>query len=147
MLYYNKVILAGNLGKNPELKTSKNGVVYATVSLATSKRKKISGSSSEWTDETTWHNLKIYDNKDVKKATNFSKHLSKGDNIQIEGSISVREYDNSGQAVKMTEIIVDNYFIVAKKDPLKELTYDPIPNYIPQKPAKMDKIIDDEIPF
>jgi single-strand DNA-binding protein len=96
----NKVMLIGNLGKDPELRFTPSGRAVARFSLATSE---------QWTDQqgqkqdrTEWHNVVVWG----KQAETCGQYLSKGRQVFIEGSIRSRQYDDKeGQKRYITEVI------------------------------------------
>lgn len=91
----NKVILIGNLGKDPEVRHAANGTQIATFSLATTERAKDQ-------DRTTWHRLIYFGNL----AEICEKYLHKGDMVYVEGRIQYREYeDREGLNRSITEIV------------------------------------------
>ena len=86
----NKVILIGNLGKDPEIKPSPPVVAFATQALPQLKPGKTkTGSKGE---ETTWHDLEIWD----KQADNFHKYLKKGSKVYVEGLIKKNKNEETG---------------------------------------------------
>jgi single-strand DNA-binding protein len=98
----NKVILIGNLGKDPELRYTPSGVAMATFSLATSERFK--NKSGEMQDKTEWHNIVAW----RQLAEICGKYLHKGKQVYIEGKIQTRSYDDrDGNKRYMTEIVAD----------------------------------------
>jgi single-strand DNA-binding protein len=98
----NKVILVGNLGKDPELRYTPSGAAVATFSLATSERYK--DKSGEWVDKTEWHNIVAWRNL----AEICGKFLHKGKQVYIEGKIQTRSYDDrDGNKRYITEIVAD----------------------------------------
>ncbi len=98
----NKVILIGNLGKDPELRYSQGGTAVANFSLATTERQKKEG---EWVDHTEWHNIVVFG----KTAENCSNYLSKGSSCYVEGRIQTRKWqDKSGNDRWTTEIVAFN---------------------------------------
>ena len=98
----NKVILVGNLGADPESRTTGGGTVVATIRLATSERKKDEG--GQWTDHTEWHRVVAFG----KVAENVAKYLKKGRQIYVEGRIRTRKWqDKEGQEKYTTEILAD----------------------------------------
>lgn len=102
----NKVILVGNLGKDPEVRAMGNGDRVAKFSLATSEswRDKSSGERKE---KTEWHNVVIYNDNLVKVA---EQYLKKGSNVYIEGSLTNRKYtDNSGQEKYISEVVLQKF--------------------------------------
>jgi single-strand DNA-binding protein len=96
----NKVILVGNLGKDPEVRFTPNGRALAKFPVATSER---------WTDQqgqkqerTEWHNVVVWG----KQAETCGQYLAKGRQVFIEGSIRSRQYDDKdGNKRYMTEIV------------------------------------------
>ncbi len=98
----NKVILVGNLGKDPELRYTPSGAAVATFSLATSERYK--DKSGQMQEKTEWHNIVVWRNL----AEICGKYLHKGKQIYIEGRIQTRSYDDrDGNKRYMTEIVAD----------------------------------------
>ena len=98
----NKVILVGNLGKDPELRYTPAGVAVATFSLATSERYK--DTSGEQQEKTEWHNIVAW----RQLAEICGKYLHKGKQVYIEGKIQTRCYDDrDGNKRYMTEIVAD----------------------------------------
>jgi len=95
----NKVILVGNLGKDPEIFTFENGNKKVSFSLATTESFKNKEGSR--VDRTEWHNIVLFRGL----ADVASQYLKKGHTIYLEGSIRTRSYDNSeGRKVYITEI-------------------------------------------
>jgi single-strand DNA-binding protein len=98
----NKVILVGNLGKDPELRYTPSGAAVASFSLATSERYK--DKSGEWVDKTEWHNIVAW----KQLAEICGKYLHKGKQVYIEGRIQTRTYDDrDGNKRYITEIVAD----------------------------------------
>ncbi len=98
----NKVILVGNLGKDPELRYTPSGTAVATFSLATSERFK--DRNGEQQEKTEWHNVVAWRNL----AEICGKYLHKGKQVYIEGKIQTRSYDDrDGNKRYMTEIVAD----------------------------------------
>lgn len=92
----NKVILVGNLGKDPEVMTYENGVKRAAFSLATTESYKDKGDN--WVEQTEWHNIVLW-------RWLAEKNLIKGDKIYLEGKIRTRSWeDDSGNKRYTTEI-------------------------------------------
>lgn len=98
----NKVILVGNLGKDPELRYTPSGAAVATFSLATSERYK--DRNGEMQEKTEWHNIVTWRNL----AEICGKYLHKGKQVYIEGRIQTRSYDDrDGNRKYITEIVAD----------------------------------------
>src|ERR1700757_1474892 len=102
----NKVILVGNLGKDPEVRRTTSGDPVVNLSLATSEswRDKQSGERKERTE---WHRVVIYNESLCKVAQQF---LKKGAKVYLEGQLQTRKWqDNGGQDRYTTEIVLQNY--------------------------------------
>ena len=101
----NKVILVGNLGKDPEIRTLNSGERVANLSIATSEqwRDKATGERKE---KTEWHRVVIFNENIVKVAENY---LKKGSTVYIEGSIQTRKYEQAGVEKYTTEIVLQKF--------------------------------------
>jgi single-strand DNA-binding protein len=102
----NKVILVGNLGKDPEVRHTQDGKPIVNLSLATSEswRDKNSGERKE---KTEWHRVVIFNEALAKVA---EQYLKKGSTIYVEGQLQTRKYtDNSGVEKYSTEVVLQNY--------------------------------------
>lgn len=101
MASVNKVILIGNLGKDPEVKYTPSGMAVARFSIATNERTK--DKDGNWSDRTEWHNIVLFD----RKAEVAAEYLKKGRTVYIEGSIRTNSWDDkeTGQKKYRTEII------------------------------------------
>lgn len=98
----NKVILIGNLGKDPETKSFANGGSLTNATLATSESWK--GKDGQMQEHTEWHNLVFND----KLGEIVQKYLRKGSKIYVEGSIRTRKYqDKEGKEARFMEIRVN----------------------------------------
>ncbi|QMV18083.1 single-stranded DNA-binding protein [Granulicella sp. 5B5] len=99
----NKVFLLGNLGKDPEIRTTPNGMTVATFTLATAERAK--GADGQWADKTEWHNLVAFQ----RTAEIIRDYVKKGSQVYIEGKLQTRSWDDkeSGQKKYRTEILVN----------------------------------------
>ena len=102
----NKVILLGNLGKDPEIRSLQSGSKMATFSLATSKRWK-DKSTQEQKDKTSWHNIVIFGDGLVNIV---EKYVKKGSKLYIEGELNTRKWqDQSGNDRYTTEVVLQGY--------------------------------------
>ena len=90
----NKVILIGNLGKDPELKHTSGGTAVAKFSLATNDRYK--DKDGEWQDRTEWHNVTAW----ARLAEIASEYLKKGRSVYIEGSLRTDSWDDKQSGAK-----------------------------------------------
>ncbi len=103
MASLNKVMLIGNLGKDPELRHTASGMAVATFSIATSERFK-SKQTNEWEEKTEWHNIVLWS----KLAETAGQYLSKGKTVYIEGRLQTRKWqDRDGNTRYTTEIVGD----------------------------------------
>src|SRR5690349_18349027 len=96
----NKVILVGNLGKDPEVRTLEGGRKVANVTLATSE--KFKDREGNLQERTEWHRLSIWG----PQAETAEKYLRKGSQIYAEGKLRTREYEQDGQKKYATDIMV-----------------------------------------
>jgi single-strand DNA-binding protein len=102
----NKVILVGNLGRDPEIRSTQDGTRVANLSVATSEswRDKASGERKERTE---WHRVVIFNDKLVEIV---EKYLKKGAKVYLEGALQTRKWtDNSGQERYSTEVVLQRY--------------------------------------
>ncbi len=107
----NKVMLIGNLGKDPELKATPSGQSVARFSVATTETWK--NQQGEKQSKTEWHNIVVWG----KQAEIAEKYLRKGKQILIEGRIQYREYtDQAGVKKNFCEIRCDNFVMLGRAD-------------------------------
>ncbi len=100
----NKVQLIGNLGKDPEVRSTANGTRVATLSIATSRR--WNSASGEAQEKTEWHRVVLWNNKGSGLADVAERYLKKGDRVYIDGRIEYRTWeDRDGKTRYTTEII------------------------------------------
>lgn len=106
----NKVQLVGNLGMNPEVKTTETGKKLARFSVATNENYK--NTKGEWIKETQWHNLIAWG----KTAEMIEQKLHKGNEVMVEGKLIHRDYtDKAGLRRNITEIQVSDILMLEKK--------------------------------
>lgn len=101
----NKVILIGNLGRDPEIRSMPNGDRIANLSIATSEQWR-DKSSGERKEKTEWHRVAVYNQNLVTIA---EKYLTKGSKVYIEGKLETREYEKDGQKRYSTEITIRQF--------------------------------------
>ena len=108
----NKVTLLGHLGKDPEIRSTAGGTIVATVSLATSERRK--AGNGDWEDHTEWHNLVMFN----KTAEVCRDYLRKGSQCIIEGRIQTRSWDDKDTGAKRyrTEIVVNEMIMLGQPE-------------------------------
>ena len=110
MASLNKVMLIGNLGKDPEVRYTASGQAVAGFSLATSE--KFKGKSGEWEERTEWHNITLWG----KLAEIAGEYLSKGKTVYIEGRLQTRKWqDKSGNDRYTTDIVGDKMQMLSPK--------------------------------
>jgi single-strand DNA-binding protein len=99
----NKVFLLGNVGKDPEIRSTAGGMIVASFSLATADRQK--DQQGNWQDKTEWHNLVAFS----RTAEIVRDYVKKGTQLFIEGKIQTRSWDDkeSGQKKYRTEILIN----------------------------------------
>lgn len=106
----NKVILVGNLGRDPESRSLPSGQPVVNFSLATSRRYKDRDGNRK--DETEWHNIVVFG----KQAEIAAQYLTKGKQIYLEGRIQTRSWeDKEGKKQYRTEIICENFQMLGSK--------------------------------
>ncbi len=107
----NKIILLGNVGKDPEFRAAASGTTVASFSLATTDRAK--DASGNWSDRTEWHNLVAFQ----RTAEIVRDYVKKGSKLYIEGKIQTRSWDDktSGEKKYRTEVIVNELVLLSGK--------------------------------
>lgn len=150
----NKVILIGNLGKDPELKYTPGGTAVAKFSLATNERYK--DKNGEMQERTEWHNIVAWQ----RTAEIAAEYLKKGRSVYIEGRIQTHSWDDkqTGQKKYMTEIVASNLVLLsggrgeggegggsgrARSAPAEQSSA----STPPENPAQGAEITDEDIPF
>src|SRR5882672_7675236 len=104
----NKVILVGNLGKDPEVKYTPSGVPVAKFSIATNERFK--DKSGEWQDRTEWHNIVAWQ----RLAEIIGEYVKKGSKVYIEGKLQTSSWEDkqSGEKKYRTEIVAQELVLL-----------------------------------
>jgi single-strand DNA-binding protein len=140
MASLNKVMLIGNLGKDPEVRYTASGQAVAGFSLATSE--KFKGKSGDWEERTEWHNITLWG----KLAEIAGEYLSKGKTVYIEGRLQTRKWqDKSGNDRYTTEIVGDRMQMLSAKGERRSEA----PSSAPSAGGGYDEppFQDDDIPF
>ena len=108
----NKVILVGNLGRDPELRTTPNGQAVAKFSIATNRRWKDRDGNRQ--EQTEWHNIVVWG----RQAEVAGQYLNKGKQIYLEGRLQTSSWDDRETGVKKyrTEIICENFTMLGGRD-------------------------------
>lgn len=106
----NKVLLLGNVGKDPEIRSTAGGTIVASFSLATADRQK--DQTGQWVDKSEWHNLVAFN----RTAEIVRDYVKKGSQLYIEGKIQTRSWDDkeSGQKKYRTEVLVNDMTLLGK---------------------------------
>ena len=143
----NKVMLIGNLGRDPEVRFTPDGVPVASFSLATSE---------SWTDKngtrqerTEWHNIVAWN----KLADLAKRYLAKGRPVYVEGRIRSREWDDrDGNKRRTTEIVATQMVLLGSRPPGTDTGAVPQPvqrnaQEVEPAPSEGAAITDDDIPF
>ena len=136
----NKVILIGNLGKAPEIRTLETGVVVCRFPLATSEKYK-NRKTGEKTSHTEWHNVVLWRGL----AEVAEKYLNKGDKILIEGRIRSRSWEDkeSGQMRFITEILADQMQMIGSVKKSSEdfnEAQEPSASFIQESPIEQEDL-------
>lgn len=150
----NKVFLLGNVGKDPEIRSTAGGTMVANFSLATSDR--FQDAQGNWQDRTEWHNLVAF----KRTAEIVRDYVKKGSKLFIEGKIQTRSWDDKDTKAKRyrTEIIVNDLSLLSGRDDSqggysRSSSSSNAANEDQRQPAGADdyaqsaEISDDDIPF
>lgn len=144
----NKVILIGNLGKDPEVRRLENGTVVANFPIATSETF-TDRNTGEKRESTDWHDIVVWRGL----AEVVEKYVRKGMKIYVEGRLKKRTWqDKEGQTRYTTEVLCDNLTILSRPESQPKQQNEP--NYskegTPPKPDKLDDLLKDDndnLPF
>jgi single-strand DNA-binding protein len=140
----NKVILVGNLGKDPEIRYMPSGGAVANITIATSEQWK-DKQSGEMQERTEWHNVVFYD----RLAEIVGEYLKKGSQVYVEGSIRTRKWqDKEGKDRYTTEIIARDMQMLGGRGGGAGSGQEPQGQSQPRgsSPGKTEEF-DDDIPF
>jgi len=149
----NKVILLGNVGKDPEIRSTSGGTMVANFTLATSDRQK--DPQGNWQDRTEWHNLVAFG----RTAEIIRDYVKKGSKLFVEGKIQTRSWDDKETGAKRyrTEIIVNDLSLLSGREEgaggysrsaaAPAAGYDQRPSAPAEDYAQSAEISDDDIPF
>ena len=137
----NKVILVGNVGADPEIKTLPSGTKVANLRLATSEKYK--NDRGEMQTITEWHNIVLFE----KLADVADKYIRKGTQVYIEGKIRTREYTPKDNVTRrITEIIGNTMQMLGGKPTATQTADAPALQESAPTPAPIPKDVDD-LPF
>ena len=135
----NKVIFAGNLTKDPELKALPSGQNICNLSLAANEV--YTSKDGEKKESTEYGNIVIFG----KQAENTAKYLKKGDSALVEGKLQTRSWEKDGVKQYRTEIVAQSIQFGGKRDSTPAKTEDQSPSVLPEYPE--DEINPEDIPF
>lgn len=139
----NKVMLIGNVGKDPEVRHLESGVPVVTIPIATTERYK--DKNGEVKEQTEWHNVVLW-----RALAEFTeKYVHKGKQIYIEGKLRSRSWeDQSGQKRYTTEVIADTIQLLGKKSDTEQQSGGPAADKIaaPAEPV-IEQPEGDDLPF
>ena len=158
MASVNKVILIGNLGRDPEVRYAPSGSAICNVTIATSRQWK-DKTSGEKQEETEWHRVVFYD----RLAEIAGEYLKKGKSVYVEGRLKTRKYtDKDGVEKYATEIVATEMAMLGNREGMgggsgeesespRQRASAPAPRPAPSKPAAKSSTgfddMDDDIPF
>ena len=107
----NRVILIGNLGRDPEVRRLENGAVVAKFSVATNENYK--DKSGEWQSQTEWHDVVVWRNL----AERAESQLTKGAQVYVEGKLTHRSWqDKDGNNRRTTEVVASYFRALSRRD-------------------------------
>lgn len=142
----NKVILVGNVGADPEIRTLDNGIKCARIRLATTERVYIK-EKNETKENTEWHSITLWRGL----ADVVDKYIRKGSQLYIEGKLRTREYDKNGVKCFATEIVAEELKMLGRKEGVSQsapqVAPAPQPTQVVTPPPVDPFPSDDEIPF
>ena len=140
----NKVLLIGNVGKDPEIRTTQEGKEIANLVIATSEswKNKLTGEKKE---KTEWHRVVVFSEGLVGVVKNYVK---KGTKLYVEGAVKTRKWvDSAGQEKYTTEIVLQGYNATLTILDSKYPEADRKDEDMQDKHASLMEELDDEIPF
>jgi single-strand DNA-binding protein len=139
----NKVILVGNVGKDPEVKYTPSGVALAKFSLATNERFK--DKSGEWQDSTEWHNILAWQ----RLAEIVGEFVHQGTRLYIEGKLQTSNWEdrNSGEKKFRTEIVARDIVLLGSRDAGSDGNRNHAEEERELVHAGVGEITDEDIPF
>ena len=141
----NKVILVGNVGKDPEVRYSQSGTPVANFSLATNERFK--DRNNEWQDRTEWHNIVAWQ----RLAEIVGEYVAKGSKLYVEGKIQTSSWEDrqSGERKYRTEIVARDLLLLGARGNGAGAHQGPTHNENEDQSshAGSAEIVDQDIPF
>lgn len=142
MASFNKIIVVGYLGRDPELRYTPDGTPVCNFTVATTDRRK--DKSGEFQDHTTWFRVSLFG----RQAEVASQYLSKGRQVFIEGSLSQREYtDKEGNTRTSLEVRGSDLQFIGSRGDEGTAAGEPRTGKATQSNQTSGAISDDDIPF
>ena len=130
----NRWVGLGNVGKDPEVKSTSGGTLVANFSIATTDRQK--DSAGNWQDRTDWTNLVAYG----RTAEIVRDYVKKGSKLYVEGKLQTRSWEKDGQKYYRIEVVVNDLSLLSGRDEENKVSSARVVEAGPE-------IQDDEIPF
>ncbi|HOH55889.1 MAG TPA: single-stranded DNA-binding protein [Paludibacteraceae bacterium] len=137
----NKVILVGNVGKDPEVRYLEKNVAVARFPLATTERGYTMQNGTQVPDRTEWHNIVAWRGL----AEIVEKFVKKGSQLYIEGKIQTRSWEKDGIKRYTTEIYAENIQLLGKRSDLPEEPSQAVPT--PEPFQETSESVEDDLPF
>jgi len=137
----NKVILVGNVGKDPEVRYLEKNVAVARFPLATTERGYTMQNGTQVPDRTEWHNIVAWRGL----AEIVEKFVKKGSQLYIEGKIQTRSWEKDGIKRYTTEIYAENIQLLGKRSDLPEEPSQAVPT--PEPFQETSESVGDDLPF
>ena len=138
----NKVILVGNLGRDPETRYLPSGGAVTNVSLATSRSWK-DRDSGEQREKTEWHRIVFFN----RLGEIAGEYLKRGSKVYVEGELRTREWEKEGQKHFTTEIVANEMQMLDSKGGNTDFDINNNPSSGAPSSLSSTDIIDDDIPF
>lgn len=141
----NKVILVGNLGADPEVRTLEGGVTLARISIATTETYK-DRNTGERKSNTEWHRVVLWRGL----ATIAEQYLRKGSQVYVEGKLRTRSYEDENKVMRYsTEIVADNMTMLGGNRDAAQQVQNPTQMVKPANPSSTPQVADeeDDLPF
>jgi single-strand DNA-binding protein len=108
---FSRVVLVGNLGRDPEMRYSQNGTPITNFTIAVNRRRR--GTDGNWVDETDWYRISLFRNA----AETAAEYLKKGTKVLVEGQLQIRTYTGQdGIERTSVEVNADNFVILTPRD-------------------------------
>lgn len=125
----NSVTISGNLGQDPELKSTQGGTSVLRFRMAVNERRKDQG--GEWADYANWVTCVVFGNR----ADGIAPYLSKGSKVCVQGHLRYSQWEKDGQSRSSLDVIVDEIEFMSRSDQsAAQPAYQPQPTSYPQQP-------------